>query len=163
MTRFKRILIPACLLLTLILVLAPSFAFSAEKEYPAGVTAAKEATVEVMAWVDGRVSGGGWSFEARGPLSLGSGFFANENGDVFTAAHCVNLPEEELTGGAIMYFIGGIWFEDGWYERVDFGSFYSALYSEVWWMWINLCRWERSCRKLQIQSKPTWEQVKPQP
>ena len=53
MTKFKRILIPACLFLTLILVLAPSVASSAEKEYPTGVTAAKEATVEVMAWVDG--------------------------------------------------------------------------------------------------------------
>jgi len=137
MTRFRRILIPACLFLTLMLVLAPSVAFSAEKEYPTGVAAAKEATVEVMAWVDGRVSGAGWNFEARGPLGLGSGFFANENGDVFTAAHCVNLPEEELTGAAIMYFIGGIWFEEEWYEKVDFGSFYSALYSEVWWMWIN--------------------------
>jgi hypothetical protein len=137
MAGFKRVLIPACLFLTLILVLAPSFAFSAEQEYPAGVTAAKEATVEVMAWVDGRVSGLGTSFEARGPLSLGSGFFANENGDVFTAAHCVNMSEEELTQAAIMYFIGGIWFEDEWYEKVDFGSFYNYYYSTVWWSWVQ--------------------------
>jgi hypothetical protein len=90
-----------------------------------------------MAWVDGRVSGLGTSFEARGPLSLGSGFFANENGDVFTAAHCVNMSEEELTQAAIMYFIGGIWFEDEWYEKVDFGSFYNYYYSTVWWSWVQ--------------------------
>jgi hypothetical protein len=137
MTKFRRILIPACLFLTLILVLAPSVASSAEKEYPAGVTAAKEATVEVMAWVDGWVSGGGWSFEARGPLILGSGFFANENGDVFTAAHCVNMSDEELAEAAIMYFIGGIWFEDEWYEKVDFGSFYNYYYSSTWWAWVE--------------------------
>jgi hypothetical protein len=119
------------------LVLAPSVASSAEKEYPTGVTAAKEATVEVMAWVDGWVSGWGWSFEARGPLSLGSGFFANENGDVFTAAHCVNMSDEELTEAAIMYFIGGIWFEDEWYEKVDFGSFYNYYYSTAWWAWVQ--------------------------
>jgi hypothetical protein len=137
MTKFRQILMPACLFLTLILVLAPSVASSAEEEYPAGVTAAKEATVEVMAWVDGRVSGGGWSFEARGPLSLGSGFFANENGDVFTAAHCVNLSDEELAQAAIMYFIGGIWFEDEWYEKLDFGSFYNYYYSSTWWAWVQ--------------------------
>jgi hypothetical protein len=135
MTRFMRILLPACLILTLILMLSPSIAISAEEEYPAGVTAAKEATVEVMGWVDGWVSGLGWSFEARGPLSLGSGFFANENGDVFTAAHCVNLPEQDLTEAAIMYFIGGIWFEDGWYDKIDFASFYNYYYSTVWWAW----------------------------
>jgi len=137
MTGFKRILIPACLFLTLILVLAPSFAFSAEKEYPTGVAAAKEATVEVMSWVDGRVSGWGVSFEARGPLGLGSGFFANENGDVFTAAHCVNMSDEELAQAALMYFIGGIWFEDEWYDKVDFGSFYNYYYSTVWWAWVQ--------------------------
>jgi hypothetical protein len=137
MTKFRRILVLACLLLTLILLLAPSVAFSAEKEYPSAVTAAKEATVEVMTWVDGRVSGGGVTFEARGPLSLGSGFFANENGDVFTAAHCVNLSEDELTQAAIMYYLGGIWFEDGWYERVDFGSFYNYYYASTWWAWVQ--------------------------
>jgi hypothetical protein len=128
-----KLVIPVCLLLLLVMVLAPSVAFSAEEEYPAGVTAAKEATVEVMAWVDGWVSGGGVIFEARGPLSLGSGFFANENGDVFTAAHCVNLSEEDLTEAAIMYYIGGAWFEDGWYEKVDFGSFYNYYYASTWW------------------------------
>ena len=137
MAKFRLAILPACLLLILILALAPSFAISAEKEYPAGVTAAKEATVEVMAWVDGRVSGGGQSFEARGPLSLGSGFFANENGDVFTAAHCVEMSEEELAQAAIMYYIGGVWFEDGWYERVDFGSFYNYYYSSTWWGWVQ--------------------------
>jgi hypothetical protein len=137
MTRLGRILMPACLALILLLTLLPAAAFSAEEEYPTGVTAAKEATVEVMVWVDGQVSGGGRSFEARGPLSFGSGFFANESGDVFTAAHCVNLPEEDLTNAAIMYFIGGIWFEDRWYRKIDFSSFYSAYYTEVWWMWLN--------------------------
>jgi hypothetical protein len=137
MTGLKRVLIPAFLFLTLILVLVPSVALSAEKEYPAAVTAAKEATVEVMAWVDGWVSGGGVIFEARGPLSLGSGFFANENGDVFTAAHCVNMSEDELTQAAIMYYLGGVWFEDGWYERVDFGSFYNYYYSSTWWAWVQ--------------------------
>jgi hypothetical protein len=137
MTKFKRILVPACLFLTLMLVLAPSVVSSAEEEYPTGVTAAKEATVEVMAWVDGWVSGEGWSFEARGPVQLGSGFFANEDGDVFTAAHCVNMSDEELAKAAIMYFIGGIWFEGGWYERVDFGSFYNYYYSSTWWAWVE--------------------------
>ena len=87
----------------------------------------------MTAWV----SGWGWSFEARGPCSLGSGFFANENGDVFTAAHCVNMSDEELAKAAIMYFIGGIWFEDGWYEKVDFGSFYNYYYSSAWWAWVE--------------------------
>jgi hypothetical protein len=137
MTRFRRIMLPAFLFLTLVLVLVPSVALSAEKEYPAAVTAAKEATVEVMAWVDGWVSGGGEIFEARGPLILGSGFFANENGDVFTAAHCVNMSEDELTQAAIMYYLGGVWFEDGWYERVDFGSFYNYYYSSTWWAWVQ--------------------------
>jgi hypothetical protein len=137
MTKFKRILMPACLFLTLILILVPSVAIGAEKEYPTGVTAAKEATVEVMTWVDGRVSGWGWSFEARGPVSLGSGFFANEDGDVFTAAHCVNLSEDALTEAAIMYFLGGIWFEDKWYDKVDFGSFYNYYYSSAWWAWVE--------------------------
>lgn len=137
MTKFKRILIPACLFLTLLLILAPSLAISAEKEYPTAVTAGKEATVEVMTWVDGRVSGWGWNFEARGPITLGSGFFANENGDVFTAAHCVNLSEEALTEAAIMCFLGGIWFEQGWYDKVDFGSFYNYYYSSAWWSWVE--------------------------
>jgi len=137
MTRFKRVLMPACLILTLVLVISPSVAFSAETEYPAGVTAAKECTVEVMAWVDGRVIGWGWNFEARGPFGLGSGFFANEDGDVFTAAHCVNMSEEELASAAIMYFLGGIWFEDEWYEKVDFGSFYTYYYASTWWAWVE--------------------------
>jgi hypothetical protein len=137
MTKFRRILLPVCLFLTLILLLTPSVAFSAEKEYPTGVTTAKEATVEVMAWVDGWVSGGGVIFEARGPLSLGSGFFTNENGDVFTAAHCVNMSEDELTEAAIMYYLGGVWFEDEWYERVDFGGFYNYYYASTWWAWVQ--------------------------
>jgi hypothetical protein len=137
MTGLKRVLIAAFLFLALILILAPSVALSAEKEYPAGVMTAKEATVEVMAWVDGWVSGGGVVFEARGPLSLGSGFFANENGDVFTAAHCVNMSEEALTEAAIMYYLGGAWFEDEWYERVDFGSFYNYYYASTWWAWVQ--------------------------
>ncbi|MGD9394174.1 MAG: trypsin-like peptidase domain-containing protein [Dehalococcoidia bacterium] len=132
-----KLVIPVCLFLTLILILAPSAALSAEKEYPAGVTMAKEATVEVMAWVDGWISDGWDYFEAKGPVSLGSGFFANENGDVFTAAHCVNMSEDELTEAAIMYYIGGAWFEDGWYEKVDFGSFYSYYYSTVWWAYVQ--------------------------
>jgi hypothetical protein len=137
MTKFRRMLVPACLFFTLILFLAPSVTFSAEKEYPDGVTAAKEATVEVMSWVDGWISDGWYLFEAKGPVSLGSGFFANENGDVLTAAHCVNMSEEELTEAAIMYYIGGVWFEEGWYERVDFGSFYNYYYSTVWWAWVR--------------------------
>ncbi|MBA7622139.1 hypothetical protein ES703_29510 [subsurface metagenome] len=137
MARFKRILMPACLILTLVLVISPSVAFSAETQYPAGVTAAKECTVEVMAWVDGRVIGWGWNFEARGPFGLGSGFFANEDGDVFTAAHCVNMSEEEMASAAIMYFLGGIWFEDEWYEKVDFGSFYTYYYASTWWAWVE--------------------------
>jgi hypothetical protein len=137
MTKFRRMLIPACLFLTLILVLSPLVAFSAEKEYPDGVTAAKEATVEVMAWVDGWISDGWDYFEAKGPVSLGSGFFVNENGDVLTAAHCVNMSQDELTQAAIMYYLGGIWFEDRWYERVDFGSFYNYYYASTWWAWVR--------------------------
>lgn len=132
-----RLIMPVCLFLLLILVLVPSVALSAEEEYPLGVTTAREATVEVMVWVDGWVSGGGTVFEARGPLSMGSGFFANENGDVFTAAHCVNMSQDELTEYALMYFIGGIWFEDEWYKKVDFGSFYSYYYSSTWWAWVE--------------------------
>jgi hypothetical protein len=137
MTRLGRILMPACLALILILTLVPAVTSGAEEEYPAGVLAAKECTVEVMAWVDGRVSGAGWSFTTSGPFSLGSGFFANEDGDVFTAAHCVNLSEEELVSAAIMYYLGGIWFEDRWYEKVDFGSFYNYNYGWVWGLWLD--------------------------
>ncbi len=137
MSRGKRILASAFLLLGLFLMLFPPLALGAETQYPQGVAAAEESVVEVMAWVDGRVSGGGWSFEARGPWGLASGFFANEDGDVFTAAHAVEMTEEDLATAAIMYFIGGIWFEDEWYEEINFASFYYALYAEVWWMWLN--------------------------
>ncbi|MGD9115977.1 MAG: trypsin-like peptidase domain-containing protein [Dehalococcoidia bacterium] len=132
-----KLVIPVCFLLLLAMILAPAPALSAEEEYPLGVTTAREASVEVMVWVDGWVSGGGEVFEARGPLGLGSGFFANENGDVFTAAHCVNLSQDELTEAAIMYFIGGVWFEEGWYNKVDFGSFYNYYYSSTWWAYVQ--------------------------
>ena len=88
-----------------------------------------------MAWIDGTVSGDGWTFDARGPVQFCSGFFANEDGDVLTAAHAVNLSDEELAEAAIMYFLGGIWYEEEWYEKIDFGDFYSATYWEAWWMW----------------------------
>jgi hypothetical protein len=132
MTDWKRIIMPVCLVLTLLLMLSPSFAFGAETEYPQGVAAAKESTVQVTAWVNGRVSGAGWSFEARGPWGFSSGFFANEDGDVFTAAHAVELSDEDLAEASIMYFLGGIWFEDEWYEDIDFSGFYNYYY---WWAW----------------------------
>jgi hypothetical protein len=121
-------MVPIFLILALLLVLSPSLAFGAETQYPQGVAAAKESTVEVMAWIDGSVSGEGRSFDARGPVQFCSGFFANEDGDVFTAAHAVDLSDEDLAEAAIMYFIGGIWFEDKWYEEIDFGSFYNYYY-----------------------------------
>lgn len=132
MSKWKKIMASVFLVFGLLLVLLPSFAFGAETQYPQGVAAAEESTVQVTAWVDGRVSGAGWSFEARGPWGLSSGFFANEDGDVFTAAHAVNMSDEDLAEAAIMYFIGGIWFEDEWYEEIDFGSFYNYYY---WWAW----------------------------
>ncbi len=137
MSKCKKIMVSISLVLVLLLMLSPSFAFGAETQYPQGVAAAKDCTVEVTAWIDGRVNGWGWSFEARGPWGLGSGFFANEDGDVFTAAHCVNMSDEELVEGAIMYFLGGIWFEEEWYEEVDFGSFYNYYYWSAWWSWVN--------------------------
>ena len=137
MSKCKSIIVSISLLLGLLLMLLPSLAFGAETQYPQGVAAAKDSTVEVTAWIDGTVSGGGRSFEARGPVQLGSGFFANEDGDVFTAAHVVNLSDEDLAQAAIMYYIGGIWFEEKWYEKIDFGSFYNYNYSWAWWMWVN--------------------------
>lgn len=137
MSKWKKIVASVFLLLGLLLVLLPSLAFGAETQYPQGIAAAKDCTVQVTAWVDGKVSGAGWSFEARGPWGFGSGFFANEDGDVFTAAHVVNMSDEELVAGAIMYFLGGIWFEEEWYEEVDFGSFYSYYYGWAWWMWVE--------------------------
>jgi len=129
------------------LLLAPPM-FAAETQYPQGVAAAKESTVQVTAWIDGTVSGGAgwsidarssgpWSFDARGPWMLGSGFFANEDGDVFTAAHVVDLADEELVDGAIMYFLGGIWFEDKWYEELNFETFYNYLYWWAWELWLD--------------------------
>ena len=123
MSKFSQIMGSISLVLVLLLMLSPSFAFGAETEYPQGVVAAEESTVQVTAWIDGEVSGGAgwridnrskgpWDFEARGPWAMGSGFFANEAGDVFTAAHVVTLEDEELAAGGIMYFLGGIWFED---------------------------------------------------
>jgi|GEM_PF-3604160 len=137
MSKGKRIMVSISLILVLLLVLSPSFAFGAESQYPQGVAAAEESTVQVTAWIDGKVSGWGWSFEARGPWGWGSGFFANEDGDVFTAAHCVDMTDEDLAEGAIMYFLGGIWFEEEWYEDVDFGSFYSYYYWSTWWAWVE--------------------------
>lgn len=132
MSKWKKIVVPIFLVLGLLLVLLPSLAFSAETQYPQGIAAAKDCTVQVTAWVDGKVSGAGWTFEASGPWMLGSGFFANEDGDVFTAAHVVELAEEEMTEASIMYFLGGIWFEDEWYEEIDFDVFYNYYY---WWAW----------------------------
>ncbi len=148
MSRFRKITVSISLVLVLLQVLSPSFALGAETEYPQGVATAEESTVQVTAWIDGEVSGGAgwridhrssgpWSFEARGPWAMGSGFFANEAGDVFTAAHVVELEDEELAEGAIMYFLGGIWFEDEWYEDYDFGTFYSSLYSGAWELWYD--------------------------
>jgi hypothetical protein len=137
MSKCKSIIVSISLLLGLLLMLLPSLAFGAETQYPQGVAAAKDSTVEVTAWIDGTVNGEGWSFEARGPVQLGSGFFVNEDGDVFTAAHVVNLSDEDLAQAAIMYYIGGIWFEEKWYEKIDFGSFYNYNYSWAWWMWVN--------------------------
>jgi len=111
------------------------------------VSAAKESVVAVIPWIDGTVSGGAgwsfditnssgpWSFDVRGPLGVASGFFINEDGDVFTAAHVVDLPDEDLAEAAIMYFLGGIWFEDKWYEEgIDFDSFYRNFYGWAWWL-----------------------------
>ncbi len=137
MSKCKRIMLSIFLLLSLLLMLLPSLALGAETQYPQGVAAAEESTVQVTAWIDGRVSGAGWSFEARGPWGLASGFFANEDGDVFTAAHAVNMSEEDLAEAAIMYFLGGIWFEDEWYEEIDFGGFYSYYYWWAWGLWFD--------------------------
>ena len=133
----KKIVVQILLVSGLLSLLLASPMFAAETQYPQGVAAAKESTVQVTAWVDGTVSGRGWSFDARGPWVWGSGFFANEDGDVFTAAHVVNLSDRDLAEASIMYFIGGIWYEEKWYEELDFGTFYSALYWEVWWMWVD--------------------------
>jgi hypothetical protein len=137
MARYKSIIVSISLLLGLVLMLLPSLAFGAETQYPQGVAAAKDSTVQVTAWIDGTVNGEGRSFEARGPVQLGSGFFANENGDVFTAAHVVNLSDEQLAEAAIMYYIGGIWFEEKWYEKVDFTTFYNYYYSWAWGLWLD--------------------------
>ncbi len=141
-------MVPILLVLGLLLVLLPSPILATETQYPQGVSAAKESIVQVTAWIDGRVSGGAgwiidaksrgpWSFEARGPWSFGSGFFVNENGDVFTAAHVVELADEYLAEGAIMYFLGGIWFEDEWYEKMDFDIFYNSLLGWAWDLWFD--------------------------
>lgn len=137
MSKCKSILVSIFLLLGLLLMLLPSLAFGAETQYPQGVAAAKESVVQVTAWIDGRVSGAGWSFEARGPWVLGSGFFANEDGDVFTAAHVVELADEDLAEASILYFLGGIWFEEKWYEEIDFGSFYNYEYGWAWGLWFD--------------------------
>ncbi len=137
MSKWKKIMASVFLVLGLLLVLLPSVAFSAETQYPQGVAAAKESTVQVTAWIDGKVSGAGWSFEVRGPWGLSSGFFANEDGDVFTAAHAVSMSDEDLAEASIMYFLGGIWFEDEWYEEIDFGSFYSYHYWWAWGLWFD--------------------------
>jgi hypothetical protein len=68
---------------------------------------------------------------------LASGFFANEDGDVFTAAHAVNMSDEDQAEAAIMYFLGGIWFKDKWYEDIDFGSFYNYYYWWAWGLWFD--------------------------
>jgi len=137
----KKIAVPILLVLALLLVLSPSIAFGTETQYPQGVSAAKDSVVEVMAWIDGTVSGkvDGWwrTFDARGGVTIASGFFVNEDGDVMTAAHAVNLSDRDLAEAAIMYFLGGLWYEDEWYEKIDFGTFYSAFYWEIWWMWVD--------------------------
>jgi len=144
----KKIVVPILLVLSLLLVLSPAIAFGAETQYPQGVPAAKESVVEVIAWIDGTVSGGAgwsidarsrgpWSFDARGAVQFCSGFFVNEDGDVMTAAHAVDLSDRLLAEGAIMYFLGGIWYEDEWYEELDFGTFYNYLYWWAWELWLD--------------------------